>query len=174
MTGLQQAAHAEGKEINEEYKRDQKLQSEWCVKRPRAKPETMRTVADLWRWTGSNLAMLLRRTSSRKPTVSCQPSALLIHRAAALICADMVSSFQVDLQDKMENQKLEVEKMRADARQLEGEAKEKELDSFVGTQLEREREWRPVAQSLEGQWLSFFSSAAAFAVETGADEPIKA
>lgn len=39
----------------------------------------------------------------------------------------------------MENEKLEVEKIRAEARKLQDEAKDKEFDSFVGTQLERER-----------------------------------
>lgn len=45
----------------------------------------------------------------------------------------------VDLQVKMEHEKADVEEMRAKVHDLESQAKEKELDSFVGTEIERER-----------------------------------
>lgn len=112
MTGTQQAAKEEGKQINQEYQEDQKIKREWS---------DSATPSEANNLMSQNCQLLVE---------------LCVQHGSKLTRSTLAT---VDLQAKMAHETLEVEEMRTKAHNLESQAKEKEFDSFVGTQIERER-----------------------------------
>lgn len=55
----------------------------------------------------------------------------------------------MDLQDKMDFERAQVDAMRGIAHQFQSEAKEEEFDSFADSQVERERASNPPTHSIQ-------------------------